>query len=135
MDLSKELAQNWTEEHLLSHQTNANQLAEDLANKLTDYEKFKSHSRHLHRGRARDIGFEIEDLEDDHELQDLILTIYHAATLTHDNQNVAKIIETHEGNSFIIGTPQRTQPSGGASIKVPDNTPPGGPPQPEDSDI
>lgn len=132
MDLSKELAQTWAEDHLLSHQTEADQLAKELANELTDYEKFKSHSRHLHRGRARDIGFEIEDLEDDDDLQDLVLSIYHATTLTHENRNIAKIIETHQGNSFIIGAPQQNQAGGGASIEIPDKRLPGGPPQPED---
>lgn len=131
MDLSKELAQNWAESYLLSNNSNAAQLAEELANELTDYEKFKSHSRHLHRGRARDLGFEIDDLEDDDTLQDLVLSIYHSATLTHDNRNVAKIIETHLGNAFIIGAPQQTHSGGGTKISIPDNQPPRGPPQPD----
>lgn len=135
MDLSRELAQNWAEEYLLKDEDDVEKLSQDLAEKLTNYDKFKSHSRHLHRGRARELGFEISDLEDDDTLQDLVLSVYHAATLTHDNRNVAKIIETHEGNAFIIGAEKQARNGPRTQIQIPDREPPAGPPQPKNQDF
>jgi len=133
IDLAEELAHEWAEAYLLSGFKDADQRAEELASRLTDWREFKSHSRHLHRDRAREIGFEISDLEEDDDLQDLVLSIYHATTLTHDNRNVAKIIETHQGNAFIAGSPQERSQQGGTSIAIPDGDIPPGPPQPEDA--
>jgi len=127
ISLSEELSEEWATEYLLSDLDDPQEKASNLANNLTDWDKFKSHNRHLHRGRARELGFEISDLEEDDHLQDIVLSIYHAATLTHDNQGAAKIIETHEGNAFIAGSGQ----SGGGEQRQMSRfqNPPQGPPQ------
>lgn len=134
IELSKELAEEWAEAYLLRNNSDPSTDAKQLANKLSDWDEFKSHSRHLHREKARSLGFKISDLEVDDELQDLVLSIYHATTLTHDNKQIAKIIETHEGNAFMASGPRQPQ-SERANIRIPSNEPPGGPPQPEDTSL
>jgi hypothetical protein len=101
MALSQELAKEWAQNYLLVDKNDAESAAEKLASSLTDYEEFKVHSRHLHRNKAREHGFEVSDLEDDDGLQDRVLSVYHAATLAHDTKGIVKIIETHEGNTFM----------------------------------
>lgn len=108
-ELSKELAREWAQEYHLSDERNAEEQAESLAENLCDWDKFKNHNRHLNREKVREYGFKVTDLEDDDELQDIILSIYHTATLTHDQRQVAKIIETHEGNAFVAGGAPDTQ--------------------------
>lgn len=124
--LSEELAKEWAEEYMLSGESDPESAAKDLAETLTDWTDFKSHSRHIHREEAVDYGFEITNLEDDQELQDLILTIYHITTQTHQNKNVVKIIENHNGNAYISVKEEPSENQAAASYEVP--TPPG-PPQ------
>lgn len=132
MDLSEELAREWASEYLLKGNQEPLERAESLSSDLTDYDEFKIHNRHLHRDRARTLGFEVEDLEDDDTLQDLVLTTYHIATLTHDHKSIAKIIETHEGNRFMSGTHNQGADAGTTQSF---NQPPNGPPQPENEDL
>jgi hypothetical protein len=134
MELSQELAKEWAQEYLLADKPEPQSAAEELASDLTDYEEFKVHSRHLHRNKAREHGFEITDLEEDDDLQDLVLTLYHATTLAHDTKGIVKIIETHEGNTFLTGPPQNA--TSGSQAGSPSNAEaPAGPPQPEDIDF
>jgi hypothetical protein len=132
IDLSRELAKEWAENYLLEDRDNPSEDAEELAKKLTEWREFKSHNRHLHRDKARSLGFEISELEEDDDLQDLVLSIYRATTLTHDNRNIAKIIETHEGNAFIAGGPGNQDSGENTSRAFPVQEPPTGPPQQED---
>jgi hypothetical protein len=137
IELSKELAQDWAADYLLSGTESPQLDALELAERLTDWEEFKTHNRHLHRDKARDLGFPISDLEEDDRLQDLVLSLYHAATLTHDNKNISKIIETHSGSTFIAGAGRSGNANGnsGANIALPTPEPPSGPPQGENSDV
>ncbi len=43
----------------------------------------------------------IDDLEDDQNLQELVLSIFHATTHTFEGTPAVKIIENHLGNAFI----------------------------------
>jgi len=47
------------------------------------------------------MGLIIEDLEDDQEFQDLILSVFHATTHTFNGTNAVKIIENHNGKAFV----------------------------------
>ena len=47
------------------------------------------------------MGLIIEDLEDDQEFQDLILSVFHATTHTFNGTNAVKIIENHTGKAFV----------------------------------
>lgn len=102
INLAEELAEKWAAEYMFSEEDNPEDMAEELANRLTDWDYFKSHSRHIDREDAKEWGFKIEELENDDELQDAILTIYHAATITHENLNIAKIIENQNGGRYMV---------------------------------
>ncbi len=47
------------------------------------------------------MGLVIEDLEDDPEFQDLILSVFHATTHTFDGTDAVKIIENQNGKAFV----------------------------------
>lgn len=61
----------------------------------------KSHNRHISKEKARDVGLVITDLEEDQELQDLVLTLHHALTLTFMHTGATKIIENQNGVAYI----------------------------------
>jgi len=64
----------------------------------------------------------IENLENDQELQDLVLSVFHATTHTFNGTTAVKIIENHNGKAFIKA--QQTIP-----IQLPP-PPPASPPKP-----
>jgi len=101
LDLSKELVCQWLAEYMLAKADEPNQKAEYIAGYLSNHVNFKTHARHIDKNRAREIGLLIEDLEDDQEFQDLVLSAFHAMSHTFSATSSVKIIENHLGKAFI----------------------------------
>lgn len=72
-----------------------------VADWFADFPNFKSHGRPIRIDQVRDLGLAVKALEDDQKLQDLTLSVHHAAQLTFGNSNAAKMIENHKGRAFI----------------------------------
>lgn len=68
---------------------------------LTEYEEVKLHERQISYAEARKIGLKIELLEDDQQLQDVVLTLHHCYVHTLSNTPAFKLIENHDGASFV----------------------------------
>lgn len=51
--------------------------------------------------RCREIGLKVDALEDNHKLQDAVLTVHHACVHTLSGTNAFKIIENQEGHAFV----------------------------------
>jgi len=63
-----------------------------IAAKLADHKEFKSHGRHINRDKAKEeIGLIIDDLEEDQEFQDFILSVFHATTHTFNGTNAVRL--------------------------------------------
>lgn len=76
-------------------------IIEKIARYLSDHDNFKSHGRHISRERAIEVGLKIQNLEDDHVFQDLVLSIFHATTHAFTMTAACKIIENQNGKAFI----------------------------------
>ena len=76
------------------------QRAEKIAAYLSDHDNFKSHGR-LDQKMAKELGLAVHALEQDQEFQDLVLSVFHATTITFDGARVTKIIESHLGKSSV----------------------------------
>lgn len=61
----------------------------------------KSHSRHFTYDFCKDLGLNVESLEDDQELQELVLSVHHAFVITMDATSATKIIENQIGTRYI----------------------------------
>lgn len=61
----------------------------------------KSHSRHFSYQDCLNMGLKVQKIEDDQELQDLIISVHYAYTITINNSQVAKIIENQNGNRYL----------------------------------
>lgn len=61
----------------------------------------KSHNRHISPDQARDLGIKVTSLEEDNRLQDLVLTLHHALTITCQTTGSVKIIENQNGVSYV----------------------------------
>ncbi len=81
--------------------------SEILANYLTDHATHLTHSRGVFRSELRnfDPRLRLSDLESDQQLQDLVLTVYHATMHTFGHTEAAKIVENHQGLGYISSAP------------------------------
>lgn len=102
LKLSQELVRKWLPLYMFKGQEDATEKANHVAAWLSNHGEFKTHSRFLTRERLRsEGGLEVHNLEDDQELQDLVLSVFHAVTHTFNATPAVKIIENHEGKAFI----------------------------------
>ena len=90
-----------------SNKRSRRQKAKRIAKKLNDHALHKSHGRMLSRSTIKDFGLRVHDLEDDQDLQDAVLSVFHAVTHSFNGTNAAKIIENHQGNAWMKLTPVR----------------------------
>ncbi|RAR51700.1 serine dehydrogenase proteinase [Paraburkholderia unamae] len=97
--LSKKLVEEWLTSYMLKdNPAQARATAEWLAN----HTEHKTHSRYLARETLQAKGIKILPLEKDETLQDEVLSLYHATTLTFQNTVVGKLIENHLGKCFLL---------------------------------
>ena len=106
--------------------------AETVSAWLADHQNFKSHSRHIPREDVERYGLMVTRLEADERLQDLALSVFHAATHTFSGTSAVKIVESHTGRAFI--KQHIVQPVQSIQLGVVPAAPPGaGPAQDQDS--
>ena len=101
LELSRDLVRTWLQTYMLKDHPDRDMLAELIAEWLANHEAFKSHSRHISRDELKGRSLNVKDLEDDPTLQDLVLSVYHAATHTFSGTGAVKIVENNTGRAFI----------------------------------
>jgi len=94
--LSKLKVEEWLNEYMFKNDEIKN--GHDIAEWLGNFDLHKTHSRPINYELAREKGLKITLLEDDQELQDKVLSAFHATMLTFDTVPCVKIIENHLGN-------------------------------------
>ena len=128
LSLSRELVQTWLENYMFREIADGTERARSISEWLSDHTTFRSHSRHLSRSALQEHNLLVSPLEDDEVLQDLSLSVFHAATHTFSGTTAAKIVENHTGRAFIkhhvipvpaqavqIGIGEPNQPAGGGA--------------------
>lgn len=103
---SKELAEEYLSGSMFAAELrrkdgNAKRTIEDIISLLTNQNITKSHSRHIPTPVCMKTGLKIVEIEKEHELQDIILSIHHASALTIKNTNAVKITENQNGHAYI----------------------------------
>jgi ATP-dependent protease ClpP protease subunit len=102
LELSRNLVLEWLVNYMFKDVDGGEQVAKEIAKYLSDHTEFKTHSRHINRDIAKSKGFIIEDLESNQEVQDLVLSVFHATTHTFAATGLTKIIENQLGKTFAI---------------------------------
>jgi hypothetical protein len=123
-ELSVQLVKKWLRNYMLVRTKYAARNSLRIARGLSEHGVFKSHARHIDRDWARSVGggsvgLKVDDLESDPQLEDLLMSVFHATMIVFANAPmVAKIVENHKGRAFvkIAGPVQvvRRSPQGGA---------------------
>lgn len=86
---------------MFNREPDAVERASKVVRKLTDYSGNKSHNRHISIDECNDIGLNISTLEDDHNFQDLVLTVHHCYMHAFQSTLSYKMIENHLGVALV----------------------------------
>lgn len=90
-DYSEEIVRNW-----LSKKGYDN--AASIAQYFNSPDFHKSHGKRINKEDAKAIGLRIENLEDNQEFQDAVLTAYHAITIIFEKSPATKMIASNNCN-------------------------------------
>jgi len=101
-ELGESFVARWLERYMFKSDPDSVSKAKAAAAWFADFNEFKSHGRRVSREDARRLGLRVLDLEADGELQDAMLSVYHAIHHTFTGTGAAKIIENHHGRAAII---------------------------------
>ncbi len=101
IDYSERLVARWLERYMFSGRADPAAAAKVAAEHFNDAAQHKNHGRRIGRDEAREQGLEIEDLEDDQQLQEAVLTAYHLLTIMFENSMATKVIRSDLGTGWI----------------------------------
>lgn len=99
--LGKRLVCEWLTKYMFKDNPDGPRLASEAADFFSDDQEHGSHSRGIHRDALRKLSLVIDDLEDDPELQDAVLSVHHATMHTMSNPAVQKLVENNLGRAFV----------------------------------
>lgn len=99
IDFGKELVGNWLKEYMFKGEDS--NIPDDIAEYLSNHGNFKTHGKHIGIEKAKEIGLKIEQLEDNQDFQDKVLSAFHATMHAFGSTNTAKIIANQNGNCFL----------------------------------
>lgn len=91
----------WLETYMFKNMSDRLEKAKSISAWLASHDNFKSHSRHIPRIEVEERQLAVSRLEGDQILQDLALSVFHAATHTFAGTPAVKIVENHTGRAFI----------------------------------
>lgn len=99
--LSESLVKNWLSRFMFSKDSDREVKAASISTWLGNHNNFLNHGRTIGRSELREHGMNIQDLEECQDVQDLVLSVFHATCLTFSSTPSVKIIENCNGKAFI----------------------------------
>ncbi len=108
---SADMTSDWLNNGMLDGEPDATSKSGVIIAELSSHSNNKTHSRHIHRDKLKQLGLKIIEIESNQDLQDTILSLHHAciASLTHTP--AIKIIENQNGIGFILSAQIQSQGS------------------------
>jgi hypothetical protein len=107
IELAKEKVGQWMQQYMFKDAHDAQEKSNTIATWLGDAHYHKTHGHPINFDEAKANGLKVERLEEDHELQDKVLTVFHAVAVTFGVTNCVKMVENHNGKGwFLQFTPQ-----------------------------
>jgi hypothetical protein len=97
LDLAEERVAKWLESYMFAGDDGGGELASEIATWLGAAKTHKTHGRPFSADLAKSKGLKIVSLEDDQDLQERVLSVFHAAMVTFIVSNCVKIVENHMG--------------------------------------
>lgn len=100
IELSDEFVGEWLKTGMFNGVENKEKRVEDILNHLNNHHDTKQHDRHLDVDYIEQLGLKIKRLETE-DIQDAVLSIHHAFSLTFSQTQAIKIIESDSNACFV----------------------------------
>ncbi len=99
--LAKEFVLSELQTVMFDGESDALKKSEAVVDELLNYDRHKQHDRHIHTEECADIGLKINQIEEDDDYQDRLLTVHHCYIHALTNTAAYKIIENHDGVAWV----------------------------------
>lgn len=109
LDYGERMVRAWLRERMFQDEPNAIKLARRAAKYFNKASLHKSHGRRIDRKEARSKGIKIENLEDNQNLQDAVLTAYHVLTITFEKSPACKLLATNHNRMWVKNEVKKAQ--------------------------
>lgn len=108
LDMSKSVVGKWLRENMFKGKEPD---ADSVIDLLCSHEHSAMHRRHFSHTKLSNLGMNIQMIEDDHTLQDLVLTVHHMFMITFQSARCTKIIQGScpENSCWVINNSQIIQ--------------------------
>jgi len=108
---SQQMARRFLADCMFAGETNSRRKIDRIIKHLTESPKTFNHGRHIGLTEAKSIfGGHVAELELDPRLQDLVLSVHHAAALTLQATAAIKLIENDQGRAYMTMVQLVAQP-------------------------
>lgn len=101
LDYGERMAAGWLAKRMFRGSPNPDAMGKTTAAYFNDASVHKSHGRRIDRDEARSQNVVVQDLEDDQDLQDHVLTAYHLMTIAFEQTSAGKMIWSAHGQTWI----------------------------------
>lgn len=99
---SREMVATWLANNMFRNNENAKNAADAAVNSLMDYKGTTEHAHHFLIDKCRAIGLNVEQIEEDQDLQEAILSVHHSFIASFAQTNAIKIIQNANGANWIV---------------------------------
>ena len=100
LEYGQELVREWLHSYMLAKHPDADSLSKKIA-KYFSGDKHGSHGRRINREEAKIQGLKIIDLEDNQDLQEDVLTLYHMSTIAFEQGPATKSVVSSNGRMWV----------------------------------
>lgn len=97
LTLARKKVGEWLSTYMFKDDPAREQKGASIAEWLGNAKEHKTHGRPISIAQAREKGLVIENLEDDQELQERVLSVFHAIMVTFQVTGCVKMVENHNG--------------------------------------
>jgi hypothetical protein len=97
----EDMVAKWLTAYMFKGRRGAKSLGQAAAKYFNDAGVHKSHGRRIDRDEARTQKIVIEDLEDDQDLQEAVLSAYHLMTIIFEHSPAAKLVCSDHGGTWV----------------------------------
>jgi hypothetical protein len=102
LELSKDKVAEWLDSYMFRNVPSGERKGRSIADWLGKAKEHKTHGRPINIEMAREHGLLVSALEDDQELQERVLSTFHATTVTFEVTGCVKMVENHNGKGTYL---------------------------------
>lgn len=101
LELAKEKVAEWLSMYMFAGDEHPDEQARRISDWLGNAKEHKTHGRPIGIAQAREKGLKVDSLEDDQDLQELVLSVFHASMVTFLVTDCVKMVENQNGRGVF----------------------------------